>query len=975
MEETKKTHSSHLVIDAREGFFHAMLSYRVSSDADLVTKIHDKLHLLAPNAGKSVSQVNQLLDSSPFPQGFKPDDSTLNSSLRVFLDAYCLKDGVGWEGDGNAKSGGFVGAVRLSPVFVPLFSATEIVTANTELAQQGSSKGFTGSVGQMIGLAHTDMQDNVLLELIVARELHLMSKTSSKTNDKKVLFPCSYILPLFRNADVWKAASSLPKTASALTNTKAKHAMEQMGVRYEDISPELRDGTLTVQAVWQFFTKFQGIKLYDRGEERFQVAAAANAIIGVIDEVRSIVAESKFHDLDMSSSQMYELSGFMSQLNMSNYTPILASHHVSNVFQLAELRHSRADAIVQSIAEYGVRASDKSTLPIELSKVGFAIQAAQSSPLAKPLNDRFRNFVDRDASFVTILSSSSLIEIVLSKKLALLIISVVSLSSLIFSISRIVFNPYRGSLSTTRFIGRFEEILPWILFLLASLVSALHSPRSGRYILALALFCMSILSVMQFVLSAQSALYDNCLDCRIPVPPDVYRTLTSVQAVLSQPTSWCIYFALAICVLFKQKFFFPVIFAGNFINAIVINSIIGWSAVFKIFNPIPGPAVWISLFAVMCIFRYMGNKRAQLIYQLNSAETEKAFTAFHEKEKEKTSSPFVKPCASPSSKPQRSQPSCFGIFSRKQQNPERAQASGIPMRELPFVVCVPESDQHLTSNSCDNHREAESPLVSQAPAANPASQLNAPGKFQNIISIEDMFMSERTLQGQVLQRQRSFEKLIQDAEFTNDAFQEWVGSWLSSGPDFGAVEKYFYVAPQPSSKQQAPAQADGDVETNAERGGVSPSASAPATQEQSDRDPSNRHESKKSISSIDQCFRNLSRDSTNPTSRDDSIKGKRIRGPLKHVDRAIAKVCALFCNFSTAPSVAPVFDIFVNFAAPRSISAADNNACRFVKGSHTAAPQAHRAYSGNFRRLTDIVRCCLVVDTPEDLLKLVQVRC
>ena len=91
-----------------------MLSYRVSTDADLVTKIHDKLHLLAPNAGKSVSQVNQLLDSSPFPEGFQRDVSTLNSSLRVFLDAYCLKNGMGWEGDGGVKSGGFVGALRLS---------------------------------------------------------------------------------------------------------------------------------------------------------------------------------------------------------------------------------------------------------------------------------------------------------------------------------------------------------------------------------------------------------------------------------------------------------------------------------------------------------------------------------------------------------------------------------------------------------------------------------------------------------------------------------------------------------------------------------------------------------------------------------------------------------------------------------------------------------------------------------------------
>jgi hypothetical protein len=218
------------------------------------------------------------------------------------LRRYCLKDGVGWEGDGGAKSGGFVGAVRLSPVFIPLFSATEIVTEDIALAQKGSGK---GSVGQMINLAHRDMQDNVLLELIVARELHLMSKESSKTNGKAVLTPCSYIFPLFRTGDVWKAASSLPKTASVLTNDKAKKVMIHMGVLDEAISPELRNGTLTVHAVWQFFAQFQGIKLHAHGDERFQIAAAANAIIGVIDNIRSIVADSKFDDLKMNSSQMY----------------------------------------------------------------------------------------------------------------------------------------------------------------------------------------------------------------------------------------------------------------------------------------------------------------------------------------------------------------------------------------------------------------------------------------------------------------------------------------------------------------------------------------------------------------------------------------------------------------------------------------------------------------------------------------------
>ena len=68
--EAPKRNPSQIVIDAREGFFHAMLSYRVNSDAELVSKIHDKLHLLAPNTGQSVSQANQLLNS-PFPEGFK----------------------------------------------------------------------------------------------------------------------------------------------------------------------------------------------------------------------------------------------------------------------------------------------------------------------------------------------------------------------------------------------------------------------------------------------------------------------------------------------------------------------------------------------------------------------------------------------------------------------------------------------------------------------------------------------------------------------------------------------------------------------------------------------------------------------------------------------------------------------------------------------------------------------------------------
>jgi arsenate reductase-like glutaredoxin family protein len=406
MEETK-TNFSHLVIDARQGFFHAMLSYRVTSDKELVTKIHDKLHLLAPNASKSASQENQLLDSSPFPKGFKRDDGTLNSRLRVFLDVCCLKDGVGWEGDGDVKSGGFVGALRLSPVFVPLFSATEIVYENTELAQQGSGK---GSIGQMINLAHKDSQDNVLLELIVARELHLMYKNSSKTNDEKVLAPCSYIFPLFRQQTVWTAASSLPKTASALTNAKAKKVLKQMGILDKNISVELRNETLTVHAVWEFFKQFQGIKLYERGEEQFQVLAAANAIIAVIDEVESIVAEFKFHDFESDNPVAHELLDFIRQQGIEHIGPSLVKSDVTSLKIFSQLTSEWIKLIAQDSCKVSKR-----PLIREIADIEIGVQAAKVSPYILPVSERLAKFHDEEASFMTIAYSTFAMEQVLLK--------------------------------------------------------------------------------------------------------------------------------------------------------------------------------------------------------------------------------------------------------------------------------------------------------------------------------------------------------------------------------------------------------------------------------------------------------------------------------------------------------------------------------------------------------------------------------
>ena len=140
-DEPHESISKMLRINQRQGFFHAMLSYRVIPDQDFVNKIHDKSHLL--NSGslrQQTTDTTRSLDSFPWPRAFQRHETVRSSSLRLFQDLYCLKNGSSWEGDGGTNSGGFLGALRLSVVFAPVFSAQK----------QGVDILPVGSVGQMI---------------------------------------------------------------------------------------------------------------------------------------------------------------------------------------------------------------------------------------------------------------------------------------------------------------------------------------------------------------------------------------------------------------------------------------------------------------------------------------------------------------------------------------------------------------------------------------------------------------------------------------------------------------------------------------------------------------------------------------------------------------------------------------------------------------------------------------------------------
>jgi hypothetical protein len=95
----------------------------------------------------------------------------------------------------------------------------------------------------------------------------------------------------------------------------------------------------------------------------------------------------------------------------------------------------------------------------------------------------------------------------------------------------------------------------------------------------------------------------------------------------------------------------------------------------------------------------------------------------------------------------------------------------------------------------------------------------------------------------IVQSYASFESLIRDAEFINCSFQEWVSTWLNSGFDSDASRKFLCINPDDSEHPCDESRSEGETSS--------------------------------------------------------TIRGFHIPGPVKHIDRAIAKVTSNFCAVCT----------------------------------------------------------------------------
>lgn len=259
-------------------FFHSFISH-CTHDADFASEVQKHLHTIAAGF--------ETLDPYPcsWPEKFRLNGTDTASLLRIFSHSN-YADGDVTRGDTLLDTQALLEALRISVVFLPIFSAEKIDGRIVPM----------GSFCDVIKLEQNDQMDFGLLQLILAREFYLLAR-DFKT---RVLLPCSFILPLFRSECIWEAQNLLPKKPSARTNSRALEYFQSLQVPSSELSEELRTGSLSVYHVVSFFLSFQGVKLYEASSEEQMIANAAQSIAQTIttamffDEKKVISSKAPF---------------------------------------------------------------------------------------------------------------------------------------------------------------------------------------------------------------------------------------------------------------------------------------------------------------------------------------------------------------------------------------------------------------------------------------------------------------------------------------------------------------------------------------------------------------------------------------------------------------------------------------------------------------------------------------------------------
>lgn len=570
-----------------------------------------------------------------------------------------------------------------------------------------------------------------------------------------------------------------------------------------------------------------------------------------------------FHDLDMNYAQMYELFDFLSALNMANYTKSFACHNITNVFELSKL-NTEEDSVVKLIAEHGLQASE-STLGAELVKLRSAIAAAKINRLSKPLNDRLRDFIDEDASLTTLTQSASVVDNGLSKPFGLAVLFLISFGSAISSLadlqsvqdgSKVEYFPND---KTSKIAFYSCQPIFFALMCISAIIAHFRSPRHGRYAIVFALIFFCCVYTWILAVSFRSAIENNCRDCA-----NVDELVTSQNSTalnfLNQPFTGVPIAVASVTMFFRQD----ILLQSSIATIVLVNVLPGFVFLvyFGSFRNIAATRyfvnayLWLAIFVVLKILLYVGNRRAKQIYVKNEEKTLRVYESVRLKYKESEEFRGVEV----SSRDASSNRNCYSIFG--------------------FLCC-----------KLNKRRPSVAELQTLVPQPSDRSKKYLPINLLNVSAIwgQEIF-GERT----IYQLHSSFESLVRDAEFINYPFQEWVASWLTGGPHADKIKKHLHRGPNGVNTAFINLSKSGQVlRLKLELTSLS-DFDYVLVEDVPDLSKSESALIARAGDKLDQALRDMLHRTgvkeVSVMSSIDAILGIHKRGPVKHVDRAIAKV-------------------------------------------------------------------------------------
>ena len=359
--------------------FHCMISYRVNTDAACARTIHDGLHFKALNAKNRLN----LFAMARYPSGFNRAREAKHSWLNIFLDKLCLQNGKNWADEG------FLRAMLNSLTVIPILS--------WETTSNGDHQ---GSVGGLALHKKDSPVDNVLLELLLAKQLHsVFNSFANASNLRDALYPCMHIIPIFIN-DLFANMSSLSDDPPSATLARAADVLGSVGIHTDAAFMKQ-----SVKSIVSYFAKLQGIKYFELGSVDSANVQIVDRIWGHLKTQAKAFDIHRFQLDSFSQNKPYgsELLHFLFEVDAGYLAQFLVKHSISSVSMLADIRHHD-----DAIKTLGLEISKACKRPLleESIKLVRVLNAAAASELARPLQQRVRSFVDSDASILTALYRS-----------------------------------------------------------------------------------------------------------------------------------------------------------------------------------------------------------------------------------------------------------------------------------------------------------------------------------------------------------------------------------------------------------------------------------------------------------------------------------------------------------------------------------------------------------------------------------------